>query len=210
MKGNKLAIIVSLTMLGSCAFAPDRSFLEEMDRPDDAFFVAGEDFDSVPGDSARVGRSRSEVWERTPKDKRQIASLQEKQYLSEELSDLESRQSSAKWNQYQRVKKRLGSTSEQIYFLKIPSLQERAAYLNSRGINKRGPMRYTSTETVEAIRNRDILLGMSKADVIKAWGRPDRIDVAGNPAYENERWAYSQRGERRVIFFESGKVEGWR
>ena len=210
---------VSMFYIAGCAFAPDRTFLEEMDHQDEAFFVAGEDFKTVPGDEGRVGRTRKEIWSRTPKTRRQIERFREKEWLKSELDDLEQKQNEQQWRQYSRVKDQLGGLSEQIYFLKIPTVKERQMYLSSRslgrtpsssGVSRRSAYsQYTSGETVEAIRNRDILLGMSKNDVIKAWGRPDRIDVAGDPSYENERWAYLVRGERRVVYFESGRVEGW-
>ena len=55
----------------------------------------------------------------------------------------------------------------------------------------------------------DVTLGMRKDDVMRNWGRPDRMDVAGDPRLENERWAYRREGYTSYIYFESGRVEGW-
>ena len=41
------------------------------------------------------------------------------------------------------------------------------------------------------------------------WGRPDRMDVAGDPKFQNERWAYQRDGVTNYIYFENGRVEGW-
>ena len=52
-------------------------------------------------------------------------------------------------------------------------------------------------------------LNMTKEDVISSWGRPDRVDIAGKPSYENERWVYRRDGAVKYIYFEAGKVGGW-
>jgi hypothetical protein len=44
---------------------------------------------------------------------------------------------------------------------------------------------------------------------MNTFGRPTRVEVAGNPSYENERWLYSVNGATKYIYFESGRVEGW-
>ena len=48
-----------------------------------------------------------------------------------------------------------------------------------------------------AVRVSDIHHGMTKLQVQDLWGSPTRVDVAGNPTNENERWS----------FYESGKVK---
>jgi len=60
-------------------------------------------------------------------------------------------------------------------------------------------------------------LGMLKNNVQSFLGRPDQIEVAGNPIYGNERWTYVRSvptmdgyyTEKRVIYFERGNVVGW-
>lgn len=54
-----------------------------------------------------------------------------------------------------------------------------------------------------------IVAGMSKRDVIRAWGYPKRRDIAGYERYENERWLYSTGGRIKLVYFESGVVQGW-
>ena len=50
---------------------------------------------------------------------------------------------------------------------------------------------------------------MSKTEVQRIWGSPSRVDVAGNPKMENERWSFYHNGRVKTVFFESGRVEGW-
>lgn len=64
----------------------------------------------------------------------------------------------------------------------------------------------------EAIEANDIVVGMSRTEVIDSWGEPIRREVAGRGESGHERWTYgtrnSVRGERYLIF-ESGRVVGW-
>ena len=50
---------------------------------------------------------------------------------------------------------------------------------------------------------------MSKVQVIDMWGRPARIEVAGNPSNENEKWAFYENGRVKFVYFEGGTVQGW-
>ncbi len=58
-------------------------------------------------------------------------------------------------------------------------------------------------------RKGELFLGMSKAQVLRAWGRPGRVDIAGNPKYQNERWAFFAKSNVYYVFFEAGSVQGW-
>jgi hypothetical protein len=74
------------------------------------------------------------------------------------------------------------------------------------------------TETVgknyhRAIETRDVVLGMSRNEVVQSWGEPSIREVAGTGEQGHERWTYRsryslQRNDRTVIF-ENGKVAGW-
>ncbi|MEK6556591.1 MAG: hypothetical protein AABZ31_15180, partial [Bdellovibrionota bacterium] len=69
----------------------------------------------------------------------------------------------------------------------------------------------------QLIENNDIARGMSRNAVIQSWGNPDMEEFAGNPVYGNERWVYNKqvstdqgyKQERRLIYFEAGRVVGW-
>lgn len=52
-------------------------------------------------------------------------------------------------------------------------------------------------------------MGMTKEEVMDQLGRPTKVEVAGNPENENERWGYLANGAMKYIYFESGYVEGW-
>ncbi len=63
----------------------------------------------------------------------------------------------------------------------------------------------------------DLHIGMLKNKVQSFLGRPDQIEVAGNPIHGHERWTYIRSvptmdgyyTEKRVIYFERGNVVGW-
>lgn len=63
-----------------------------------------------------------------------------------------------------------------------------------------------------AIQNNDIVVGMSRSDVVESWGEPSVRELAGSGNNGHERWTYGSRfsleGERYLIF-EGGQVVGW-
>ena len=63
-----------------------------------------------------------------------------------------------------------------------------------------------------AIEMRDVVLGMTRQDVMASWGQPAQREVAGRGTGGHERWVFGSRyslsGSRTVIF-ENGKVAGW-
>lgn len=60
-----------------------------------------------------------------------------------------------------------------------------------------------------AVQNEEIIVGMPKNAVERSWGYPVRVDVAGDPRFENERWAYNRHGTIQYVYFENGQVKGW-
>ena len=50
---------------------------------------------------------------------------------------------------------------------------------------------------------------MSKQEVMSRWGRPDYVEVAGNPRLENEKWTFLINGKQGHVYFENGQVQGW-
>lgn len=63
-----------------------------------------------------------------------------------------------------------------------------------------------------AMASRDVILGMSRSQVMQSWGQPVAREVAGNGSSGHERWHYGARyslqGER-IVIFENGRVAGW-
>lgn len=62
-----------------------------------------------------------------------------------------------------------------------------------------------------------ISYGMDMGEVSSIWGEPGSVDSAGDPREGNQRWTYysglSSRyglGSKRVVYFEAGRVAGWK
>lgn len=132
------------------------------------------------------------------------------------LQALESRlQSKREKEQYSKVLPWLTSDDEKIEFLKLGSVDERQAWINSNGIWKRAHA--PGSDVREAIETGDISVGMPMDYVKRAWGEPQSVEVSGNPLYKNERWRYTKqistqdgfRQEKRLVYFERGRVVGW-
>ena len=235
---KRLGSILSLLFLGvltcSCAqmMGSDRSFVDEMDRETDGFFVAGKDFPVVPGDNGRAYRSREMINRRTPasglsrrEQKYQKSLQQELRQKINELPDYE-------YDQYMAHRSSLKTPSEKIYYFDL-SPRERVSYIRtkrssalrgpkdkeSRGMSRlrsvtRAPAskKYGQGMSFYESRNAQhspLQMGMSKDQVVGRWGRPKRVDVAGNPRNENERWLFNIGGNKRKVYFSDGRVDGW-
>lgn len=202
-----LSLILALPLV-ACTMVPNRSYLAQMEDNDDAFFQPREDFPVVPGDTGRSWRTDKDWKRRTPASETSRLRDREELSLENELAKLESAQTEGAANHYQQYRAKLGSTSERIYFLQLKSKAEREEYLSSRGFRAEASA-VLPFEHHWAAQHGELLLGMTKTDVEESWGRPERVDVAGNPTYENERWMYRRDGAAKYIFFENGRVGGW-
>ena len=117
--------------------------------------------------------------------------------------------------QYSKVLPWLRNDEERIQFLTIPNLEGRQSWINNRGIWDRA--QGMSRETKDLVDNQDIAVGMPMDLVRRSWGEPTSVEVSGNPIYKNERWRYMRyssqadgfRQEKRIVYFEAGKVVGW-
>src|SRR5690606_6669131 len=98
---------------------------------------------------------------------------------------------------YMKYRGDLRTISERIYFLKL-SDYERRDYLISRGLIEVKE----SAPTLQIAGTQGVKRGMSKSEVVTSLGNPARIDVAGNPQNENERWLYTANGTQKYIYFE--------
>lgn len=195
--------------IGCTQFQTGRSYLTEMEHDDSTFFNPSEDFPVVAGDSGRYWMDEEERRARTPRSDEDLQESNHSQSLKNELHQLEGLQSEESLAFYNQYKNQLGSTSEKIYFLNLHPY-ERTDYLKTKGIISEGRSpASTLHERMFAVRRNDIMMGMSKNDVLESWGKPMRVEVAGNPRYENERWLYRMNGASKYIYFESGQVQGW-
>lgn len=213
---KKLGLILSLGMLTGCAgMLENRSFISEMDHQTDDIFVAGEDFDYVPGDSGTPFRTRDEIAQRTPASGSSFQNRLEESSLRRELSLRERKLNAQEKDVYHEVSPYLETESEKIYYLSL-SPNERREYLDSRKIDYTGGRGYQpesynqrSLASLQPVYSGALELGMTKREVVQTWGRPARVEVAGNPDNENERWAFYDNGRVKFVYFEGGAVQGW-
>jgi hypothetical protein len=204
-----LLFFMALLMLGGCSQLPSgRTYLSEMEHDDSRFFKAAEDFPVVVGDNGQFWNTEDEQKSRTPASEHDLVDDRRAQALKQELRSLEGAQSEDGLEFYRQHEHQLATVSEKIYFLKLPPF-ERRDYLMTRGFISEPKQIATVQERMFATRQRDILLGMNKQDVVESWGKPIRVEVAGNPQNENERWLYKMNGASKFIYFEAGEVQGW-
>lgn len=198
-----ISILFSLT---SCAdLQLGRNFMAAMEQDDSSFFHPEKDFPVVAGDKAWSEDTPS----RGPASGEEQMNDRASRALRAELRSLESAESDESASLYSEYKDKMRSTSERIYFLKLPPY-ERKEYLMTRGFIKEPEKQmFAPHERIFAIRKNDVLMGMTKLDVMESLGKPLRVEVAGNPRNENERWLYRLQGQQKYIYFESGKVGGW-
>lgn len=223
MNPSKLLILLTFLLFYSCSMFEHRQFIDEMEYQfDEPLFAAHYDFMVVAGDSGRDYRTNREIYERTPATAMDSESLRYKQSLNRELQFLENKLDNDQYEHYLQYKQKLGNTSQQIYYLRL-SAKERRDYLRGRGLLKQSYASSYSPRSknfyqqalpqtnsmAQMPKINDIILGMTKNDVLQNWGQPERRDVAGDPSLENERWAYRKKGSVKYIYFESGRVEGW-
>ena len=104
---------------------------------------------------------------------------------------------------------------ERITFLSQPSFESKQEWIQSSGILSR--QNQLGQKYKKTIDNQDIAIGMPNELVKKSWGDPVQVETSGNPLYRNEKWKYIRnvsspegfKQERRVVYFENGKVVGW-
>lgn len=204
-----LTILTLLLTSASCSqFLTHRDYLSEMEHDDSSFFQPREDFQVVAGDEGKVWESDSERRQRTPASEWDRQEDLSRRSLRQELRQLEGKLSDNSLEFYEKYKHRLNTTSERIYFLKL-SHSEKRDYLASRGILVEQKTARNPREHKHSSRQNQSITGMTKSDVMSYWGQPNRIEVAGNPSFENERWLYTVNGATKYIYFESGRVQGW-
>ena len=116
--------------------------------------------------------------------------------------------------QYSKVLPWFKNDLEKIEMLNIPSIEGRQVWINKNKIWSRAKSLKEFDEVVESA---DIAVGMPAEYVKKSWGEPDNVETSGNPIYRNERWQYNKqvstpqgyKNEKRLVYFEGGRVVGW-
>lgn len=203
---------VLATVTGCAALLEQRSYIDEMERESDGFFVAGRDFPVTNGDTGEAYRSRAEIKRRTPASSRSKEIEKEKSSLEQELQEKVAQLDDESLQNYYRDTKYLESDSERLYYLSM-SGSERTEYINTKitDLADEETLKGDSREFLKrrSVHSRPIAQGMTKDDVKELWGKPTRIEVAGHPKFENERWSFFEGSTVKFIYFESGKVQGW-
>lgn len=199
---------ISLTS-GCSLMLPDRSFVDEMEREDDSFFTPGKDFPVVSGDTGKMGRSREEILKRTPSSERARRYSAESASIAEELRKKEEELEETQLETYAQDKKYLQTDSDKLYYLSL-SDYDRASYIDSKRLDLKEELdQKRNMVQRHSIHSSELFLGMEKGEVIEVWGKPARIEIAGNPKNQNERWSFVEDGNVKQVYFESGRVHGW-
>lgn len=205
-----ILVTLSSLALSSCALMlPDRSFIEQMERESDPFYNPGKDFPVVSGDDGEAFRSREEIAQRTPASARSGKLTKESASLREELQEKESDLDEYAKERYLKNRKYLISDSDKLYYLSLNG-DEQDTYISSvkTDIQSENDLK-SNMVSKRSIHAREIYLGMGKSEVVDAWGKPARVEIAGNPSNQNERWSFLEDGSVKQVYFEAGKVQGW-
>ncbi|MBC7430335.1 MAG: hypothetical protein H7336_17105 [Bacteriovorax sp.] len=199
-----------LALSTSCSLMePSRSFIDEMEGQNDAFLAPGKDFPVVGGDTGEMRRSREQIDARTPASERTKRLRSESNSIGLELNEKEDRLGEEERERYSRDKKFLQTDSDKLYYLSL-SPYDRGTYIDTKKSDLRddlAPKRNLMAK--HSIHSSELFLGMAKAEVIEMWGKPARVEIAGNPTNQNERWSFVEDGSVKQVYFEGGKVQGW-
>ncbi len=186
-----------------------RSFVTEMDGPQDSFFVPNEDFPVVAGDYGQEYRTAKEIAQRTPLDRHEREQRWTKNSIYIELLSKENElreRDPAAFKLYRSYERQFTSDSQKLYYLSLsPSERREFLYLLGRGGSAESGKRAPASIDDDML----IVQGMSKEDVVRKWGEPLSVAIAGRPEFQNEKWTYMHEGKISIIYFEHGIVQGW-
>lgn len=208
--GKAILLVGIVTLTSSCSLMlPDRSFIEEMEREEGGFLSPGQDFPVVSGDTGSTRRSREEVMSRTPSSERARRLNKESASLREELIQKEDSMDEPEAQRYAHDRKFLQTDSDKLYYLSL-SAYERQSYIETKKTDLKEDLNQKRNITSNySVHSSELFLGMEKSEVIDVWGKPARVEIAGNPKNQNERWSFVEDGNVKQVYFEGGKVQGW-
>lgn len=202
-----LLVGVGILTSGCSLMLPSRSFIDEMDR--ESLYSPGRDFPVVSGDTGDVRIGKDELASRTPSSERSRRLNKEAASIQNELIQKEEAMEEEERTRYATDKKFLQTDSDKLYYLSL-SPYDRTSYIDT----KKNDLEEELEQGRNIVQNRsvhsgELFLGMEKSEVVEMWGKPSRVEIAGNPANQNERWSFREDGSVRQVYFESGKVQGW-
>lgn len=210
MNFSKIYILsIVLFFITSCG-SLERTFVDQMNRESDGLLVPGKDFPVMGGDTGDAYRSEEEIQLRTPASARSQSRSKNLASLKQELAiKEEALKSEEEVDQYRSDQRYLPSISDKLYYLSLAG-EERTQYIKTKRednqVDKNGTQDLVENHSVHS---GELYLGMGKDEVVKLWGKPMKVDIAGNPKNQNERWSFAEDGNTKQVYFEEGKVQGW-
>ncbi len=228
-------VIIFLVFLSSCAGVLSRRSVIHDTRYISDYFVPGEDFEVIPGDKGFYKDSPINNLRKNQLAGKSMEQRSEYNALVKELRDKENKLTSSEYRYYSSVRPHLETVSEKIYYLNLSAYDKQnyisakktgqlklmpgyaATYRGSNKLADKKNRKISSSRPTFPINvadssreNLNIGLGMTKEDIYRRWGRPNSIDIAGDPRYQNERWSFYRNGKVQQVFFYGGYVEGWK
>ncbi len=208
MKFKAILLVTTVALTSSCSLMlPERSFIDEMNR--EAIFSPGKDFPVMSGDTGEMRISKTELIGRTPSSERSRRLNKEAASIEQELLSKEDSLDEGERQKYSLDQKFLQTSSDKLYYLSLDSFERNSYISTKKGELKEDMERGRNMVQNRSVHSAELFLGMNKNDVIQIWGKPARVEVAGNPNNQNERWSFKEDGNVRQVYFEGGKVQGW-
>lgn len=203
-----ILLVGTMSLTSSCALMlPDRSFIEQMEM--DSMYSPGRDFPVVSGDTGDVRIGKEELMSRTPSSERAKRLNKEAASIETELIQKEDSMDEEERERYAMDKKFLQTNSDKLYYLSLSPF-DRGSYISTKKADLKDDMeRGRNMVQKRSIHSGELFLGMDKSEVVEMWGKPARVEIAGNPSHQNERWSFREDGNVRQVYFEGGKVQGW-
>lgn len=208
MAFKAILLVTTVALTSSCSLMlPDRSFIEEMER--ESMYSPGRDFPVVAGDTGDMRIGKDELMSRTPSSERAIRLNKEAASIEQELIQKEDMMNEEEKEKYAMDKKFLQTNSDKLYYLSLDGF-DRSSYISTKKADLKDDMEHGKNMVQKrSIHSKELFLGMDKNEVMEMWGKPARVEIAGNPVNQNERWSFREDGNIRQVYFEGGKVQGW-
>lgn len=201
-------LVGTMGLTSSCALMlPDRTFTDEMDR--ESMYSPGRDFPVVAGDTGDVRISKEDLKSRTPSSERARRLNKEAVSIEQELIQKEDQMDETEREKYTMDKKFLQTDSDKLYYLSLAPF-DRSSYIDTKKSDLKEDLEHGRNMIQKrSVHGSELFLGMDKSEVVEMWGKPARVEIAGNPANQNERWSFREDGNVKQVYFEGGKVQGW-
>lgn len=202
---TNLLLIIALTSLTSgCAMMIplEGGFFEDLDSRQEASFLSpGRAFPVMTGDETE------EIPTKKSGNFRALSSQETS--IREELVRKENNLNYYELDRYNKDAKYLEADSDKIYYLSL-DLADRERYIASKKEESLDQEDFRGSSVLKrSVHSNELYIGMNKNEVVHVWGKPVRVEIAGHPSYQNERWSFIEDGSLKQVYFEGGRVHGW-